>query len=44
MPVADRAKGAVSVRVKVAVPREEAGMYLKPDMSAIVSLLKVAGP
>jgi multidrug resistance efflux pump len=37
MPVADRAKGAVPVRVKVTVPSEEEGVYLKPDMSAIVT-------
>jgi multidrug resistance efflux pump len=40
MPTADRAKGAIPVRVKVAVPREEEGVYLKPDMSVIVSFLK----
>lgn len=37
MPIADRAKGAVPVRVKVTVPREEEGVYLKPEMGAIVS-------
>jgi multidrug resistance efflux pump len=37
MPVADRAKGAVPVRVKVTVPSDEEGVYLKPDMSAIVT-------
>ena len=36
MPIADRAKGAVPVRVAVRVPDEEQGMYLKPEMSAIV--------
>ena len=36
MPIADRAKGAVPVRVAVRVPEEEQGMYLKPEMSAIV--------
>jgi len=39
MPIADRAKGAVSVRVKVIVPAEEEGVYLKPEMGAIVSFL-----
>ncbi len=34
MPIADRAKGAIPVRVKVFVPREEEGVYLKPEMSA----------
>jgi multidrug resistance efflux pump len=45
MPIADRAKGAIPVRVKVSVPREEdekQGTYLKPDMSVIVSFLKAA--
>ncbi len=36
MPIADRAKGAVPVRVAVRVPVEEEGVYLKPEMSAIV--------
>jgi multidrug resistance efflux pump len=40
MPTADRAKGAVPVRVKLQVPREEEGVFLKPDMSVIVSFLK----
>jgi HlyD family secretion protein len=40
MPIADRAKGAVPVRVKLSVPPEEEGMYLKPEMSAVVSFLK----
>jgi multidrug resistance efflux pump len=39
MPIADRAKGAVPVRVKVNVPREEEGKYLKPEMSVVVSFL-----
>jgi multidrug resistance efflux pump len=37
MPIADRAKGAVPVRVKVQVPPEEEGVYLKPEMGVIVS-------
>lgn len=37
MPIADRAKGAVPVRVKVSVPSEEEGVYLKPDMGAVVT-------
>lgn len=37
MPIADRAKGAVPVRVKVMVPIEEEGVYLKPEMSVLVS-------
>jgi multidrug resistance efflux pump len=40
MPIADRAKGAVPVRVKVRVPKDEEGVYLKPEMSAVVSFLK----
>jgi multidrug resistance efflux pump len=41
MPTADRAKGAIPVRVKVTVSREEEGVYLKPDMGVIVSFKKV---
>jgi multidrug resistance efflux pump len=41
MPIADRAKGAIPVRVKVSVPREEEGVYLKPEMGVIVSFKKV---
>ncbi len=40
MPTGDRAKGAVPVRVKVKVPSEEQGQYLKPDMGVIVSFFK----
>jgi multidrug efflux pump subunit AcrA (membrane-fusion protein) len=40
MPMGDRAKGAVPVRVKVEVPPEEQGQYLKPDMGVIVSFFK----
>ena len=39
MPIADRAKGAVPVRVKVRVPADEEGVYLKPEMGAIVTFL-----
>ena len=39
MPVADRSKAAIPVRVKVDVPKAEEGVYLKPDMIAIVSIL-----
>lgn len=42
MPIADRAKGAVPVRIKLTVPAEEEGVYLKPEMGAIVSFLKEA--
>jgi hypothetical protein len=37
MPIADRAKGSVSVRVKVKIPAEEEGVYLKPEMGAVVT-------
>jgi HlyD family secretion protein len=40
MPTADRAKGAIPVRVKVKVPANEEGVYLKPEMGALVSFLK----
>jgi multidrug resistance efflux pump len=40
MPIADRAKGAIQVRVKVPIPAEEVGKYLKPDMSVLVSFLR----
>lgn len=36
MPIADRAKGAVPVRVAVKVPEAEQGVYLKPEMSSLV--------
>jgi multidrug resistance efflux pump len=44
MPKADRAKGAVPVRVKVIVPPDEQGTYLKPEMGAIVSFFKPEDP
>jgi HlyD family secretion protein len=44
MPIADRAKGAIPVRVKVIVPKEEEGVYLKPEMGAIVSFLAEKRP
>lgn len=40
MPIADRAKGAIPVRVKLTVPSDEEGVYLKPEMGAVVSFLK----
>jgi HlyD family secretion protein len=40
MPTADRGKSAIPVRVVLTVPREEEGVYLKPDMGAVVSFLK----
>ena len=43
MPIADRAKGAVPVRVKVVIPAAEEGVYLKPEMGVNVSFLVAAG-
>ncbi len=40
MPIADRSKGAIPVRVKLTVPRAEEGVYLKPEMGAIVTFYK----
>jgi multidrug resistance efflux pump len=40
MPIADRAKGAIPVRVKIYIPAEEEGVYLKPEMGAVVSFMK----
>jgi multidrug resistance efflux pump len=40
MPTANRAKGAVPVRVKIRVPKEEEGVYLKPEMGAVVAFLQ----
>jgi len=40
MPIADRGKGAIPVRVKIKVLPEEEGVYLKPDMGVIVSFMK----
>lgn len=44
MPIADRAKGAIPVRVKVRVPANEEGVYLKPEMGAIVSFYDYTDP
>lgn len=44
MPIADRSKGAIPVRVKLSVPREEEGVYLKPEMGAIVTFYGTAAP
>src|SRR5262249_26184848 len=40
MPIADRSQGAVPVRVKISIPANEEGVYLKPEMGAVVSFLK----
>ena len=40
MPIANRAKSVISVRVKVTLPKGEAqGQYLKPEMGAVVTFL-----
>ena len=36
MPIADRSKGAIPVRVKVQVPAAEEGVFLKPEMRVTV--------
>jgi multidrug resistance efflux pump len=40
MPTADRSQGAIPVRVKIQVPKEEQGKYLRPDMGVDVSFMK----
>jgi multidrug resistance efflux pump len=40
MPIANRSKAEVPVRIKVKIPREEEGRYLKPEMGAVVSFYK----
>ena len=39
MPVANRDQSAIPIRVKLVVPQEEEGIYLKPEMIARVSFL-----
>jgi hypothetical protein len=44
MPTADRAKGAIPVRVRIdrgEIPDSEAGTYLRPDMGALVSFQRM---
>jgi HlyD family secretion protein len=41
MPTADRGQSAIPVRVKILVPKEEEGVYLKPDMGVIVNFKKM---
>ncbi|MFO0930737.1 MAG: efflux RND transporter periplasmic adaptor subunit [Gemmataceae bacterium] len=43
MPTADRSQGAIPVRVRIEdgeIPEAEAGIYLRPDMGALVSFKK----
>ena len=42
MPIADRAKGAIPVRVRLSVPAGEEGTFLKPEMGAIVTFYNIA--
>lgn len=45
MPIADRSKGIISVRVKItSIKPEDQGVYLKPEMSALVTFLKEKRP
>jgi multidrug resistance efflux pump len=44
MPIADRAKGAIPIRVKLSVPRDEEGVYLKPEMGAVVTFYAADAP
>ena len=44
MPIANRAKSVISVRVKVELPPGEAqGQFLKPEMGAVVTFLSMPG-
>jgi hypothetical protein len=40
MPKGDKSNGAIKVRVKINIPEAEAGLYLRPDASAVVTFLK----
>lgn len=42
MPIALRSKGAIPVRVKLDVPAEEEGVYLKPEMGVLVTFRREA--
>ncbi len=44
MPQADRGKGAIPVRVKIDVPPEEQGTFLKPDMKVEVTFFDRTRP
>jgi HlyD family secretion protein len=45
MPIANRAKSIVNVRVKVKLPADEKpGMFLKPEMGAVVSFIAPDSP
>jgi multidrug resistance efflux pump len=40
MPIADRGRTSVPVRVKILIPKEEEGQFLRPDMGAVVTFFK----
>jgi HlyD family secretion protein len=40
MPTADRGQGAIPVRVKLTLPKDEEGRFLRPDMSVMVVFKK----
>lgn len=40
LPIANRARGIIPVRVKIKLPESEAGQYLKPEMGATVTFLQ----
>jgi multidrug resistance efflux pump len=40
LPVADRSQADIPVRVRIDVPRDEAGAFLRIDMGVVVSFLK----
>jgi HlyD family secretion protein len=42
MPTADRGQGAIPVRVKLTLPKDEEGRFLRPDMSVMVVFKKTA--
>jgi multidrug resistance efflux pump len=44
MPQANRSKSAIPVRVKLKVPKEEEGVYLKPEMGVVVAFQKKNNP
>src|SRR5262249_16163308 len=44
MPIALRSKAAIQVRVKIEMPKEEVGQYLKPEMNARVTFLQPDSP
>jgi multidrug resistance efflux pump len=39
-PIANRSKAEIPVRVKIRIPKEDEGKYLRPEMGAVVSFYK----